>query len=301
MIPVLYDAYYNGGPFHGAIANGGSHDPAVPRSSTAKSRAQLPSGQLWDNYSTITDADATMQRMIVFPPGAPQAARSALRAAVARLGDDKAHAEEAMKSIGFVPDWETGADTNERARAVMSIDPRGAQPSSPTTSRLRTNRTRRRLMYFSPARGALLALLGAAWVVAASHAGAQTPFYKGKRLTVLVNYAAGGPTDIEGRLFARHIAKHIEGEPNIIVQNMDGAGGIIGTSCLGEIAPKDGTMMGYLTGAAWVFANEPKKFRVDFRKYEFIAYQPGTTVYYVRSDVAPGMKQPRPTSSRRKD
>jgi tripartite-type tricarboxylate transporter receptor subunit TctC len=147
-------------------------------------------------------------------------------------------------------------------------------------------------MYFSPARVALLALLGAAWVVAAPHAGAQTPFYKGKRLTVLVNYAAGGPTDIEGRLFARHIAKHIEGEPNIIIQNMDGAGGIVGTSYLGEIAPKDGTMMGYLTGAAWVFANEPKKFRVDFRKYEFIAYQPGTTVYYVRSDVAPGMKQP---------
>ena len=138
----------------------------------------------------------------------------------------------------------------------------------------------------------MLALLGAAWVVAAPHAGAQTPFYKGKRLTVLVNYAAGGPTDIEGRLFARHIAKHIDGEPNIIVQNMDGAGGIVGTSYLGEIAPKDGTMMGYLTGAAWVFANEPKKFRVDFRKYEFIAYQPGTTVYYVRTDVAPGMKEP---------
>ena len=48
-----------------------------------------------------------------------------------------------------------------------------------------------------------------------------------------------------------HIAKHIEGEPNIIVQNMDGAGGFVGAAYLGEIAPKDGTMMGYLTGAAW--------------------------------------------------
>ncbi len=119
---------------------------------------------------------------------------------------------------------------------------------------------------------------------------ADDAFYKGKRLTVLVNYAPGGPTDIEGRLVARHIARHIAGAPSILVQNMDGAGGVVGTGYLGEIAPKDGTMMGYLTGAAWIFANEPEKFRVDFRSYEFIAYQPGTTVYYVRSDVAPGLK-----------
>ncbi len=129
-------------------------------------------------------------------------------------------------------------------------------------------------------------------VAAVSGAAAEDSFYKGKRLTVLVNYAAGGPTDIEGRLFARHIAKHIEGRPNIIVQNMDGAGGLIGTTWLGEVAPKDGTVMGYLTGAAWVYANDPEKYRVDLKSYEFIAYQPGTTVYYVRTDVPPGMKQP---------
>ncbi len=116
-------------------------------------------------------------------------------------------------------------------------------------------------------------------------------YYKGKRLTVLVNFAAGGPTDIEGRLFAKHIAKHIDGQPATIVQNMDGAGGLVGNSYLGEIAPKDGTMVGYFTGAAWLYATEPNKHRVDFRTYEFVAYQPGTTVYYVRTDVAPGMKE----------
>jgi tripartite-type tricarboxylate transporter receptor subunit TctC len=133
---------------------------------------------------------------------------------------------------------------------------------------------------------AMSALLGGATGAAADDA-----FYKGKRLTVLVNYAAGGPTDIEGRLFARHITRHLDGKPNIIVQNMDGAGGLIGTTWLGEIAPKDGTVMGYLTGAAWVYANEPEKYRVDLKSYDFIAYQPGTTVYYVRSDVPPGMKE----------
>jgi tripartite-type tricarboxylate transporter receptor subunit TctC len=122
-------------------------------------------------------------------------------------------------------------------------------------------------------------------------AAADEPIYKGKRLSVLVNFAAGGPTDIEGRLFAKHIAKHIDGQPPTIVQNMDGAGGLVGNSYLGEIAPRDGTMVGYFTGAAWLYATEPNKHRVDFRTYEFVAYQPGTTVYYVRTDVAPGMKQ----------
>ena len=65
---------------------------------------------------------------------------------------------------------------------------------------------------------------------------------------MMINYGAGGPADIEARLFARHIGRHIEGSPRVIVQNIDGAGGLIGTTYLGEIAPKDGTVMGHLTG-----------------------------------------------------
>jgi tripartite-type tricarboxylate transporter receptor subunit TctC len=132
-----------------------------------------------------------------------------------------------------------------------------------------------------------LAVLGA---VAATSAQAD-PYYKGKRLTVLVNFTAGGPTDVEGRLFAKHLSDHIEGRPQVVVQNMDGAGGMIGAGYLGEVAPKDGTMVGYFTGTAWRYANDPERFRVDFRTYDFLAYQPGTTVYYARSDVPPGLKE----------
>jgi tripartite-type tricarboxylate transporter receptor subunit TctC len=137
-------------------------------------------------------------------------------------------------------------------------------------------------------------VLGAcvAFAAAASDSLAQEPYYKGKRITVLINFAAGGPTDIEGRLFAKHLAKHIEGQPNILVQNMDGAGGVVGASYLGEVAPKDGTTMGYLSGTSWIYESEPDRFRVDFKSYEFIAYQPGTTVHFVRTDVPPGIKQP---------
>lgn len=127
-----------------------------------------------------------------------------------------------------------------------------------------------------------------ALVAAAPQAEAQ--FYQGKRLTILVNYAAGGPTDIEARALARHIGKHLEGQPVVIVQNMDGAAGLTGRNYLGEIAPRDGTMVGYFTGTAFQYANDNRQHRVDYRTYDFVAYQPGTSVYFMRTDIRPGMK-----------
>jgi len=129
-------------------------------------------------------------------------------------------------------------------------------------------------------------------LLCAPNASAGEPYYKGKRLTLIINFAAGGPTDIEGRLLAKHLTKHIDGHPGIVVQNMDGAGGMIGAGYLGEVAPRDGTTLGYFTGSAWRFANNPERFRVDFRSYEFVAYQPGTTITYMRTDVPPGIKRP---------
>jgi tripartite-type tricarboxylate transporter receptor subunit TctC len=133
-------------------------------------------------------------------------------------------------------------------------------------------------------------LLAAVSALTVSTAVAQEPFYKGKRLTLVINFAAGGPTDIEGRLLAKHIVKHIDGAPLIIVQNKDGAGGLVGTNFVGELGPRDGSMFGYFTGAAWKYVMEPEKHAVDFRTFEFIGYQPGSAVYYIRSDTPPGLK-----------
>src|SRR6267142_272091 len=132
----------------------------------------------------------------------------------------------------------------------------------------------------------------AAFAAAASDGRAQQPFYRGKRLTVLINFAAGGPADIERRIFAKYLVKHIDGAPSLVVQNMDGAGGLIGAQYLGEIAPKDGTVLGALTGTAWIYASDPERWRVDFRNYEFVARQPSTTIHFVRTDVPPGLKEP---------
>lgn len=130
----------------------------------------------------------------------------------------------------------------------------------------------------------------AALAVAAGSSEADAQFYKGKRLTILVNYAAGGPTDIEARVFARHIGNHLDGAPTVIVQNMDGAAGLVGRNYLGEVAPKDGTMAGYFTGTAFQYANDTRKHRVDYLSYDFVAYQPGTSVYFMRTDIKPGMR-----------
>jgi len=126
-------------------------------------------------------------------------------------------------------------------------------------------------------------------LAAAPDVGAQG-FYTGKQLTVLVNYDVGGPTDIEARVFARHIGRHVAGNPNVIVQNMGGAAGLIGTKYLGEVAPKDGTMLGYFTGSTQRYVSNPERFPVDFRTYEFIAVIPSGRIHFMRSDVKPGIK-----------
>ncbi len=123
----------------------------------------------------------------------------------------------------------------------------------------------------------------------ASSVGAQD-FYAGKQLTVLVNYDVGGPTDIEARVFARHVGRYIAGHPNVIVQNMGGAAGLVGTKYLGEVAPKGGTMLGYLTAATQRYVSNPERFNVDFRTYEFVAVIPSGRIHFVRSDVKPGIR-----------
>jgi tripartite-type tricarboxylate transporter receptor subunit TctC len=132
-------------------------------------------------------------------------------------------------------------------------------------------------------------LLGATMAVGAA---VSAPYYKDKDLNVVINYSAGGPTDIEGRLFARHLGKHLEGNPNVRANNMAGAGGAVGANYLGTAAPKDGTTIGYLSGAGWRAVFNPDEWTAPFADYEVVAYQPGTSMHYVRSDVEPGIKGP---------
>ncbi|MDP6109624.1 MAG: hypothetical protein QGF71_06060 [Rhodospirillales bacterium] len=128
----------------------------------------------------------------------------------------------------------------------------------------------------------------------AAQAAGAGDLYKNKTFTVLINYSAGGPTDIEGRLFARHIGKHIPGKPTVISKNMAGSAGVVASNYLGLKAKADGMMMGYCTNLAAAFAFKPLKdkgLKVDPAKFKIIATVSGLIISYIRSDVAPGLKK----------
>jgi tripartite-type tricarboxylate transporter receptor subunit TctC len=69
-------------------------------------------------------------------------------------------------------------------------------------------------------------------------------FYKGKRINLIVSYGPGGGYDVYARVLARHIGRHIPGNPSIVVQNMPGAGSLRGANFIYNVAPKDGTAFG---------------------------------------------------------
>jgi tripartite-type tricarboxylate transporter receptor subunit TctC len=69
-------------------------------------------------------------------------------------------------------------------------------------------------------------------------------FYKGKTVIMVVPYDTGGGYDFYGRMVARHVGKHIPGQPTVITQNMPGAGSIKATNYIYSRAPKDGTVLG---------------------------------------------------------
>ena len=74
-------------------------------------------------------------------------------------------------------------------------------------------------------------------------------FYRGKQVRFITGYSAGGLFDTATRIFARHVGKFIPGKPNLWVDNMTGAGGLIATNYLANSAPRDGSVLLNLDGA----------------------------------------------------
>jgi len=74
-------------------------------------------------------------------------------------------------------------------------------------------------------------------------AAAEEDFYKGKTISIVVGFAPGGGYDLYARLLARHLGSHIPGAPNVVVQNMDGAGSVRASNYVYVNAPKDGTVI----------------------------------------------------------
>lgn len=91
---------------------------------------------------------------------------------------------------------------------------------------------------------------------AAAEAATHEPFFKGKTLRIIVGYAPGGGFDTYARAIARHMWRHVPGNPTIIVENMPGAGGLITANHIYKVAKPDGVTIGHFI-AAGLFTLEP--------------------------------------------
>ena len=119
------------------------------------------------------------------------------------------------------------------------------------------------------------ALVAVMVVAVASPAHAQTDeaaFYKGKQVSLVIAAAVGGGYDLYARLVARHLGKHIPGAPNVVPQNMIGAGGNTGAGFIFNTAPKDGTAIGAATAGVVLDAILLDKARInhDPRKFKWL-------------------------------
>ena len=83
-------------------------------------------------------------------------------------------------------------------------------------------------------------------------AAGQDQFYRGKVVRVIVGFPPGGGYDTYARLIARHMGKHVAGNPTIVVDNMSGAGSMISANHIYRVAKPDGLTIGHFIGGLFL-------------------------------------------------
>ena len=118
-------------------------------------------------------------------------------------------------------------------------------------------------LHANPLRGIIL--------VAQATSAKPRPYYEGKTIQLIVAFAPGGVTDNSARLVGRYLGKHIAGNPNVVVQNMPGASGIISANFLYSVAKRDGRTIAALGRGNYLeqMVGQPEV-RFDFRKFSWI-------------------------------
>jgi len=118
-------------------------------------------------------------------------------------------------------------------------------------------------------RGIATAVLALAPIAAAPTAApAQSPaeFYKGKNVELYIGYSVGGAYDLYARVLARHLGRHIPGNPTIIPKNMEGAGSLRLANWLYNVGAKDGTVLATIgrgTGFDPLLGSKGAQFQAD--------------------------------------
>lgn len=113
-------------------------------------------------------------------------------------------------------------------------------------------------------------------------------FYKGKQLTIIVGSASGGDYDTWARMISRYFVKYIPGNPEAIVQNMPGAGGIRATNFTYNISPRDGSVVAMTSrNAPFKALSGDKTVRFDPTKMNWIGSPEVTNRVCIVSDASP--------------
>jgi ABC-type nitrate/sulfonate/bicarbonate transport system substrate-binding protein len=115
-------------------------------------------------------------------------------------------------------------------------------------------------------------------------------FYRGKTLTVIVGFAPGGGVDTTARMVARHLVRFIPGQPGLVIQNMEGAAGIVAANHLGRRVAPDGLTLA-VPGRSWFVEGIVKNPSVTFDPTQF-AYigSPGAVNSMVFIRASTGIK-----------
>jgi len=116
-------------------------------------------------------------------------------------------------------------------------------------------------------------------------------FYRSKTVRIVVGFSAGGGYDQYSRLISRHISRYIPGNPAVLVDNMAGAGSIIAANHVFNAAPKDGTVVGNISGPIileQLFGNPAIQF--DMAKFRYLAV-PVSETYVLVTTKKPGVSK----------
>jgi tripartite-type tricarboxylate transporter receptor subunit TctC len=115
---------------------------------------------------------------------------------------------------------------------------------------------------------------------------AQAPFYEGKTITVVIG-ATGGSLNVGARIVARHLGKHIPGNPTVIVQNMTGAAHLVATNHVFNVAKPDGlTLLAANPNVGIAQLSKVDTVRFDVRKFEWLGSSgPDGVALAIRADL----------------
>lgn len=115
----------------------------------------------------------------------------------------------------------------------------------------------------------------------------QEPFYKGKAIRVVVGFTSGGFYDRWSRLLARYVPKYLPGNPEMVVQNMPGAGGLIAANHVYTVARADGLTIGMTSYGMYLDQLVGRKeVQYDVRKFNWIGSpEKSEVLMYMRSDA----------------